>query len=101
MVANDRSLIILLLDAEGSKSPIYAAARRAGHSSVLATGIDTAILVLGTMVPDVMVVRSTTMERDRDAIARLAACAPDVPIRLLSPDRTLTDALEDAAVPLN
>jgi Uma2 family endonuclease len=101
MVDRDRSLIILLLDAEGQGSAIYAAARRAGHHPVLATGIDTAVLVLGTMVPDVIVVRSTSAQGDRDAIARFAAVAPDVPIRLLSPEGTLDSALDAPGVPLN
>lgn len=101
MDAADRSLTLLLLDPEGPRSPIYAAARRAGHRPVVATGLDTAVMVLGGLVPDVVVVRSTTMERDREAIARLGACAPEVPLRLLSPEGTLTEALEAAAVPLN
>ncbi len=101
MDADGRSLIILLLDPDGQRSPIYGAARRAGHRPVVATGIDTATIVLGSLVPDVVVVRSTTPDRDREWIARLAACAVDVPIRLVSTDGALADALRGADAPLN
>jgi len=96
-----RSLIILLLDAEGQRSPIYAAARRAGHRPVVATGIDTALVVLGSLVPEVVVVRSTVPDRDRRAYEQLCSCAPGVPIRLISPERALSEALAGTDVPLN
>ncbi len=98
----DRSLVILLVDPAGQRSPLYEAATRAGHRPVVTTGLDTACVVLGTgLEPDVVVVRSISQTRDREIVSRLAACAPAVPIRLLDADGVLGEALEDTAVPLN
>ncbi len=96
MDARRRSLVIVLVDPDGQRSPIYAAARRAGHRPVVVTGVDTAVVILGSLVADVVVIRSTTAERDRFAVARISAGAPEVPIRLLSADGALAEALDDA-----
>jgi DNA-binding NtrC family response regulator len=101
MDARHRSLIIVLVDPEGQRSPIYAAARRAGHRPVVVTGVDTAIVVLGSLVADVVVVRSLSAERDRAVVERLSASAPEVPIRLLTADGALAEALDDAHGVLN
>ena len=101
MDARRRSLIIVLVDPEGQRSPIYAAARRAGHRPVVVTGVDTALVILGSLVADVVVVRSLSGERDRAAVARITASAPEVPIRLLAADGALAEALEDAQPVLN
>jgi AmiR/NasT family two-component response regulator len=96
-----RSLVILLVDSDGRSSPIYAAALRAGHRPVVAMGIDTATVVLGGLRPDVVIVRSTSPERDRVAVVRLAEVAVDVPIRVVDPDGGSILKFEDSAVPLN
>jgi DNA-binding NtrC family response regulator len=101
MDAHRRSLIIVLVDAEGQRSPIYAAARRAGHRPVVVTGVDTAVAILGSLVADAVIVRSTSPERDRATVARLSANAPEVPVRLLTADGPLADALDDAQPVLN
>jgi len=101
MDARRRSLIIVLIDPEGQRSPIYVAARRAGHRPVVVTGVDTAIVILGSLVADVVVIRSLSAERDRSAASRIAAAAPEMPIRLLAADGALAEALDDAQPVLN
>jgi hypothetical protein len=96
-----RSLVILLLDADGKASLIAGAARRAGHRPVIATGLDTALVVLGSLLPDVVVVRSRSDEEDRIAEARLKAASPDVPIRFVEAPAALPDALDVAPLGLN
>jgi hypothetical protein len=90
----ERSLVILLLDRDGQRSPIAAAVRHQGHRLVIATGLDTAQVVLGSLMPDVMVVRSVSPEHDRQMLARLESIAPDVPVRILEAPAGLDEALE-------
>jgi len=96
----ERSLIILLVDDEGRRSPIYTAASRAGHRPVVATGVDTAVVVLGGLRPDVVIVRAGSPERDRQVVARLSQVTPDIPIRVVDPDGN-GFTFEDSTVPLN
>jgi two-component system nitrogen regulation response regulator GlnG len=91
---DSRSLVILLVDPDGQRSLIAAAVRRQGHRVVIATGVDTAQIVLGSLLPDVAVVRAQSPERDRDTVARLETIAPEVPVRVLEAPAGLDDALE-------
>jgi hypothetical protein len=101
MAAQAEPLVILLVDPEGQGSPIAVAALRAGHRLVVATGLDTAVAVLTSFAPDVVVVRQSTPEHDRRAVARLSECAPEAPIRLVDAAGALEGALGGASVPLN
>src|SRR5436305_784559 len=91
-----QSLVILLLDPDGQRSPIGAVVRNAGHRLVIATGIETAEIVLGTLVPDVIMVRSVSQERDRAALARLEAFAPEVPVRVIDAPGAVGEAFDAA-----
>jgi hypothetical protein len=93
----ERALVILLLDPEGQESAIALAARRLGHRVVTATGTETALVVLGSLVPDVVVVRAVAAERDREAAARLSSAAPEVAVRIVDAPAALAGAL--AATP--
>lgn len=90
----ERSLVILLLDRDGQRSPIATAVRANGHRLVVATGLDTAEVVLGSLVPDVVIVRSTSAEQDRQTMSRLTQIAPEVPVRMLEAPAGLDEALE-------
>jgi asparagine synthase (glutamine-hydrolysing) len=81
------SLVILLLDPDEERSPLSAAARRAGHRLVVAGSVEAAELVLASLMPDVILVRAQSPESDRVALARLEHIAPEVPVRVLdAPD---------------
>jgi hypothetical protein len=77
-------LIILLLDEDGAESQIAEAVRRAGHRLVTTTGIDTAIVAAGSLMPDLILIRSVSPARDHDATQRLVAIAPEASIRVVS-----------------
>jgi len=93
----ERSLVILLLDRDGQRSPIATAVRHQGHRLVIATGIETAQVVLGSLMPDVVVVRSVSPEQDRQTLARLENIAPEVPVRVIEAPAGLDEALEAPA----
>ena len=57
-----------------------------------------ALVVLGTLVPDLVIVRSSTTQRDRDTITRLAKSAPEIPIRLIDAPAALEATLEETPV---
>jgi DNA-binding NtrC family response regulator len=92
-----RSLVILLLDPDGQRSPLGSAVRRAGHRLVIATGIETAEIVLGTLTPDVVMVRALTPDRDRANLARLERMAPEVPVRIIDAPGAVDEAYDAAA----
>ncbi len=92
---NQRSLVVLLLDPDGQSSQIAEAVRRAGHRLVIATGMDTAEIVLASLMPDVVVVRSMSGDHDRMALARLERMAPEVPVRIIT-DSGLAASVDDA-----
>src|SRR5262249_39389520 len=95
----ERTLVIVVLDPEGQQSAIALSARRHGHRVVTATGMETALLVLGSLVPDVVIVRSSAAERE--AVARLSAAAPRVAIRVVDAEASLASALDQAPDLLN
>lgn len=97
----DRVLIVALLDPDGQRSAIARAARRLGHRVVTATGVETALIVLGSLVPDLVIVRSVSPDWDREALARIAAAAPELPVRLVDAPAALQGALDDAPQLLN
>lgn len=88
------SLLIVLLDPAGQQSAVAAAARRLGHEVVIATGIDTALVLLGTMRPDAIVVCASTSPHDREVVAQLAHTCPDIPVRIIDAPTALETALE-------
>jgi hypothetical protein len=97
----DKSLVVLLLDRDGSASPLAHALRRGGHRLVTTTGLDTAVVVLGSLLPDVVVVRAGSREEDADHAvrARLASVSPSVPIRFIEVPEQLDEALDVPVVP--
>jgi len=97
------SIVVLLLDRDGQGSPIGEAVGRAGHRVVTATGVATAEIVLGSLLPDVVLVRATSPEIDRAVAARLEAIAPDIPVRVIHLDRgdDPVDAVIEAIPPAN
>jgi hypothetical protein len=91
----ERSLVILLLDPAGPGSAIAMAARRLGHRVVTATGIETALVVLGSLVPDVVVVVAQSPERDRETLKRIIGTTHEVSVRVVdAPDRLAAALLE-------
>src|SRR5262249_39360343 len=91
----ERSLVILLLDPEGQHTAIASAAPRRGHRVV------PALIVLGSLVPDVVVVASQTADRDRQALARLQTTAPEVSVRVVDKPDGLATALVESPLLLN
>jgi hypothetical protein len=94
------ALMVLLLDADGQRSALAEAIRAAGHRCVIATGIDTALVVLGSLLPDMVLVRAQSPALDRKVAARLTAEAPQVPTRFVEAPAGLPGALSEAP-PLN
>src|SRR5262249_50872945 len=97
----ERSLVILMLDPEGQRSAIALAARRLGHLVVTATGTETALVVLCSLVPDVVIVRAAGADKDREASARLAEAAPQVAVGVAAAPAALAGALASAPALLN
>ncbi len=77
------SLVVLVVDADGAGSPLADACRTAGHHVMTATGIETALCVIGGVMPDMVLVRARDAAEDRDALAKLQASYPEVPSRLV------------------
>jgi DNA-binding response OmpR family regulator len=101
----DQALVILVIDEGGAASTTAEAVRAAGHHVLTATGIDTAMVVLGSLLPDLVLVRSGSPERNRQVAVRLRQGAPQVPVRFLDAatglDTVLLDASDEAERTVN
>lgn len=79
------SLVVLVVDEAGAGSPLADACRRAGHHVMTATGVDTAIAVVGGLTPDLVLIRSVDNDlADRNALTTIQSHHPEVPIRVVS-----------------
>jgi hypothetical protein len=81
---DDQSLVVLVIDPDGPGSRIAEIARNSGHSVMTAMGIDTAIVVMSGLTPDLVLVRSTSAASDVQTLAVLAAACPTVPVRVVT-----------------
>jgi response regulator RpfG family c-di-GMP phosphodiesterase len=93
----ERSLVVLLLDGDGQRSSLAQAVRSAGHRVVTAQGIDTALVVLAGLVPDLILVRRVSPESDRQVAARIHHAAPGIATRFVE-ITSITSALEPPAL---
>jgi hypothetical protein len=90
----DRSLVVLLLDATGQSSTLADAVRAAGHRVITATGLDTAVVVLHSLEPDLIIARSEGEAKDQRTAARFQEASPAIPVRFVqAPGDGLDDAL--------
>jgi hypothetical protein len=78
----ETGLTVLILDVDGPDSRLAQVLRETGHRVVTAMGLETALVVLGGLTPDLILVRSSDPAADEQALARLQQAAPDVPARL-------------------
>jgi hypothetical protein len=93
----DRSLVVLLLDGDGQRSALADAVRRAGHRVVTAQGLETALVVLSGLVPDLILVRRVSPEADRQAASRIHRAAPGIDTRFVETN-SIAAALEPPAL---
>jgi hypothetical protein len=90
------SLVILVIDPDGAGSRIAEIARAKGHSVMTAMGIETAIVVIGGLTPDLVLVRSASPIENVQTLAALAAACPSVPTRIV---KETGESVEDTASP--
>ena len=88
---DDGSMVVLVLDPDGQRSAVAAAVRRAGHRVVTATGLESAMIVLSGLTPDLVLVRSVGPTEDHRAITRLTNVARAIPIRAVTSSLTIRD----------
>jgi CheY-like chemotaxis protein len=89
-------MVVLVLDSDGTRSAIAEAVRRLGHRVVTTTGLETAVMVLGSLVPDLVLVRSIDEATDTRAVARLTNASPATPVRAVTSSLTLQDLSQPA-----
>jgi hypothetical protein len=90
-----RPLIVMLVDRDGIASAIAAAVRRAGHTVVTVTGLDTARQVAGALAPELILVRTRDSIADRRARAALTRVAETAgaPLRFVRAPDGILEAL--------
>ncbi len=78
----ETALTVLILDTDGPDSALARVLRAAGHRVVTAMGLETALVVLAGLLPDLILIRAIDPASDEAALTRIQQAAPDVPVRL-------------------